>query len=117
MVCKAAKQLGWITTYQHAFGIQHALEALVLLPVITGVGWYTSFDTPDPTTGLVEIATGATVRGGHEVVADAIDADKQLVWFWNSWGPTFGLGGRFCMSFSTWEQLLSEQGDATVPIV
>lgn len=117
MVCKAARELGWISAYQHAFGVQHALEALVLRPVITGVGWYTSFDTPDPKTGLVDIATGATVRGGHEVVADAIDADKQLVWFWNSWGPEFGLGGRFCMSFGTWEQLLSEQGDVTVPIV
>ena len=82
---KAAKQLGWITAYSHAFGIQHALEALVLRPVITGVNWYTSFDTPDQN-GLVAIAPGATVRGGHEVVADGIDADNQLVWFWNSWG-------------------------------
>jgi hypothetical protein len=116
MVCKAARQLGWISSYHHAFGVQHALEALVVQPVITGVNWYTSFDTPDAN-GLVAIAPGATVRGGHEVVADGIDADNQLVWFWNSWGTVFGLGGRFCMSFSTWEQLLSEQGDVTVPIV
>jgi hypothetical protein len=116
MVCKAARQLGWITAYQHAFGIQHALEALVLRPVITGVNWYTSFDTPDGN-GLVAIAPGATVRGGHEVVADGIDAENQLVWFWNSWGTVFAKGGRFCMSFSTWEQLLSEQGDVTVPQV
>src|SRR5664279_5145844 len=83
MVCKAAKQLGMITSYSHAFGIQHALQALVVRPVITGVNWYTSFDSPDPKTGLVEIAAGATVRGGHEIVADGIDADKQLVYFWN----------------------------------
>ncbi len=117
MVCKAAKQLGWISSYSHAFGIQHALEALVLRPVITGVSWYTSFDTPDPATGLVELAPGATVRGGHEIVADGIDANNQLVWFWNSWGTQFGQGGRFCMSFDTWEQLLSGQGDVTVPVV
>jgi hypothetical protein len=116
MVCKAARQLGWITAYHHAFGIQHALEALVLQPVITGVNWYTSFDTPDQN-GLVAIAPGATVRGGHEVVADGIDAGNQLVWFWNSWGTVFAEGGRFCMSFSTWQQLLSEQGDVTVPQV
>jgi hypothetical protein len=116
MVCKAAKQLGMISTYQHAFGIQHALLALVVRPVITGVNWYTSFDTPDPQTGLVAIASGATVRGGHEIVADGIDADKNLVWFWNSWGTQYGLGGRFCMSFDTWAQLLSEQGDVTVPV-
>ncbi len=70
MVCRAAKQLGMITAYHHAFGLQHALQALVLRPVITGINWYTSFDTPDPQSGVVAIAPGATVRGGHEIVAD-----------------------------------------------
>ena len=116
MVCKAAKQLGWITSYTHAFGINHALRALTLRPVITGVNWYTSFDAPDAN-GLVAITPGATVRGGHEVVADGIDAPNQLVWFWNSWGASYGLGGRFGMSFDTWAQLLTEQGDVTVPLV
>ena len=116
MVSKAAKQLGWISSYTHAFGIDHALRALTLRPVITGVNWYTSFDAPDAN-GLVAIASNATVRGGHEVVADAIDEPNRLVWFWNSWGASYGLGGRFCMSFDTWAQLLAEQGDVTVPMV
>ena len=116
MVCKAAVQLGMITSYQHAFGIQHALEVLVERPVITGINWYSSFDKPDPQTGLVEITAAATVRGGHEIVADGIDADNQLVWFWNSWGTQFGVGGRFCMTFDTWDRLLQEQGDVTVPV-
>jgi hypothetical protein len=116
MVCKAAQQLGMITSYSHAFGIQHALQALAVRPVITGVNWYTSFDSPDPQTGLVEVAAGATVRGGHEIVADGIDAERQLVWFWNSWGTQYALGGRFCMSFATWDRLLQEQGDVTVPV-
>ncbi|MGE5288837.1 MAG: hypothetical protein ACM3ML_16885 [Micromonosporaceae bacterium] len=116
MVCKAAKDRGMIASYRHAFGIQHALEALVLRPVISGFSWYSSFDMPDKTTGLVEIAPGATIRGGHEVVADQIDAENQLVWFWNSWGTKYGLGGRFCMSYATWERLLEEQGDVTVPM-
>jgi hypothetical protein len=118
MVCKAAQQEKLITSYTHAFGVQQALEALVIRPVITGINWYTSFDTPDPESGLVEIAPKATVRGGHEILADGIDASKELVWFWNSWGKEFALAGRFCMSFATWEQLLDRknQGDATVPI-
>jgi hypothetical protein len=116
MVCKAAKQMGLISSYKHAFGIHNALTALVLRPVITGVKWYTSFDTPDPQTGLVELSPSATVRGGHEIVADGIDADNQRVWFWNSWGTQYGLGGRFCMPFETWDQLLKDQGDVTVPV-
>jgi hypothetical protein len=116
MVCKAAKQEGLISSYQHAFGIDHALGALMLRPVITGINWYTSFDEPDPQTGEVAIAPGATVRGGHEIVADEIDAPNKLVWFWNSWGSTWGKEGRFCMSFDTWNELLNERGDVTVPI-
>jgi hypothetical protein len=116
MVCKAGKDLSLISSYKHAFGIQHALQALVLRPVITGIKWYTSFDTPDPNTGLVELASGATVRGGHEIVADGIDAENKLVWFWNSWGTQYALGGRFCMSFETWDELLKDQGDVTVPV-
>jgi hypothetical protein len=116
MVCKAAKQLGLITGYQHAFGVKAALEALVVRPVITGIPWYTSFDQPDPETGEVTLAPGATIRGGHEIVADEIDAPGKLVWFWNSWGPTWGKEGRFCMKFETWDQVLQQQGDVTVPI-
>lgn len=115
MVCKAAKQLGLISSYTHAFGINHALEALVLRPVITGISWYTSFDSPNAD-GLVELAPGATVRGGHEILADEIDAPNELVWFWNSWGTQFGVGGRFCMSFHTWDELLKRRGDVTVPL-
>jgi hypothetical protein len=115
MVCKAAKDMGWISSYQHAFGIEHALLALVQRPVITGISWYTSFDSPDPASGLVSIAPDATIRGGHEIVADEIDTVNSVVWFWNSWGSSFGIGGRFCMSFDTWEQLLEAQGDVTVP--
>jgi hypothetical protein len=114
-VCKAAHQLGWISSYRHAFGIENALLALVLRPVITGINWFTSFDIP-AVDGLVAIAPGATVRGGHEVVADGIDAADKRVWFWNSWGAGYGLRGRFCMSFDTWQQLLEQSGDVTVPI-
>jgi hypothetical protein len=117
MACKAARELGFISSYEHAFGLEHALSALVLRPVMTGFNWYTSFDAPDPRTGLVEITPDAVVRGGHEVVAHAIDTAARVVWFWNSWGPGFGLGGRFCMTYETWDRLLSERGDVTVPVV
>ncbi len=112
MVCRAAKQLGWIRSYRHAFGLEHALKALVLRPVIFGVNWYSQFDQPNRN-GLVSY--GGSIRGGHEIVADELDAENELVWFWNSWGLEYGIGGRFCMTFGTLDQLLQEYGDATVP--
>ncbi len=117
MACKAARDLGLIDSYTHAFGIDHALEALVLRPVITGIKWYSSFDSPDPVTGLVEVTQGAKMRGGHEVVVYGIEAERELVWCWNSWGQQFGHGGRFSMSFDAWDFLLRDRGDVTVPIV
>jgi hypothetical protein len=116
VACKAAKDLGWISGYQHAFGIDQALKVLTVRPVVCGLTWYSSFDAPDPD-GMVEIAADATPRGGHAVFACGIDKSRKLVWFWNSWGPTYGVGGRFCMAFDTWARLLAEQGDVTVPIV
>jgi hypothetical protein len=62
--CKAAQRLGYISAYHHAFGIEHALRALQLGPVITGIDWYSSFDRPD-SNGQIRIA--GDVRGGHEV--------------------------------------------------
>lgn len=112
-VCKAAEQLGYITSYQHAFGVQHALEALQLGPVITGVSWYSSFDRPDAK-GLVTI--GGDVRGGHEFEVYGYDPKTDLVFAWNSWGPGWAIRGHFCFTSATWAKLLAESGDVTVPV-
>jgi hypothetical protein len=95
--------------------LQAALQALVLRPVITGINWYDSMDSPDAN-GHVAIADGASVRGGHEVVVDEIDAEHYLVGAWNSWGPDWGAAGKFYMSWHCWWRLLGEGGDVTVPI-
>ena len=109
-VMKAAKQLGYITRYDHAFGLQQALEALVLNPVITGVNWYEGFDSPD-SKGMVKISGG--IRGGHEFEVVGVDAENRTVRACNSWGSAWGDGGHFQFSWETWDQLLQEQGDVT----
>lgn len=113
-VCQAAQAAGLLDGYQTAAGVDQALAALVIRPVIVGINWFTSFDTPD-VNGVVAIAPGATVRGGHEVCANQIDAENELVWFWNSWGASYGVSGRFAMSFATLGTLLTQGGDVTVP--
>lgn len=113
-VCRAARELGWLKRWANAFTLDEALRSLVVRPVITGINWYDSFDQPDGN-GLVSISSGAQVRGGHEVLVNQIFATDQVIGLWNSWGPGWGVGGRFFMSWTTWDQLLSEQGDVTVP--
>jgi len=116
-VAKAAKQLGLIKSYSHAFGIDQALAALQAGPVITGVLWYEGFDSPD-LNGVVKIA--GQIRGGHEVVArgyePAPNPDDALILLDNSWGTSWGINGHFYWSVATWKKLLSpdQQGDVTI---
>lgn len=112
-IAKVLKNRGLIKSYRHAFGLDHALKALVKVPCIFGIDWYNSFDEPDPS-GLVEITPHARVDGGHEVCAFGIDAEKELVWFWQSWGKWgFEGTGKFCMGWATLDRLLKNQGDCT----
>lgn len=116
-VCKVAKSKGYIHGYGHAFGINAALAALQKGPVITGIPWYEGFDTPNAE-GMVEIA--GQIRGGHEIEVPTLELDGEdllssIVEPWNSWGLTWGIGGRFRMTARTWAQLLEQQGDVTVP--
>src|SRR5215831_373960 len=91
-VCKAGVKMGWVKSYHHAFGLDQALKALVVRPVITGIAWYEGFDNP-ATNGMVSI--NGEVRGGHEIMAFEIDALHKVVWFLNSWGKSYGVNGRF----------------------
>lgn len=110
--CKYLQARGWITGYDHAFGLQHALEALQIRPVITGVTWYSSFDEPAEN-GLVRITPGAWVRGAHEFVVSGYFAEYGIVECCNSWGEGWGKSGKFYMLISDWDRLLHENGDVT----
>lgn len=111
-VCKAGVQLGWISGYTHAFGLDHCLAALALSPVIVGTPWLEGMFTPDPD-GTVH-ATGA-VAGGHEYCLRGIDAANQRVRAVNSWGRGWADHGEFWLSFADLGSLLDQQGDVTVP--
>lgn len=110
-VAKAAQGFGFISGYQHALNTTAALAALAAKPIIVGVNWYEGFDRPD-SSGHVSIS--GSVRGGHEFVLDELNVEGSYVGATNSWGTTYGEKGRFFFSFDALDQLLSEQGDATV---
>ena len=110
-VAKEALSLGLIAGYQHITSVSAAQTAIQSGPFIVGTDWYTGMDSPTAA-GLVT-ATG-TVRGGHEYECHEYDAEHDLWWFYNSWGTSYGVEGRFCYSSQTFASLLANQGDATV---
>ena len=110
-VAKAAKHLGLISTYRHAFGLQHALGALVLAPLIIGVAWHQSMFTV-PASGVLS-CTGPVV-GGHEVALIGLDVEAETVMILNSWGAGWGDQGTARLRWADLGSLLAQQGDATV---
>jgi hypothetical protein len=113
-VMKAAVKAKFIAGYAHTFSLDQLLGSLVLGPGILGINWYTSFDSPGAD-GECPLSPRARVRGGHEVEIFALDAARERVWCYNSWGPRWGgrKNGTFYFSCKTLGRLLGEQGDAT----
>ena len=111
-VAKAAKNAGLISGYTHAMSLDAAVTALQTRPVITGVNWYDSFDSPDAS-GHVVISKDAQVRGGHEFELVGVDVADKTFRAVNSWGDSYGDGGYFTFEYGDYERLLSEDGDVT----
>jgi hypothetical protein len=113
-VAKAAKKEGFISVYNHAFGLTHFLAALQLQPVIVGTDWTDGMFKPNKK-GFVK-PTGS-IAGGHEFLALGVDYSTKVITFLNSWSSGWGpLGGRFLMSFTDFGKLLGSQGDVTAPV-
>lgn len=118
-VAKAAKQLGWIDSYQHAFGINDAKLAIADGPLICGTEWTEDmFNTS--VAGFVS-PTGS-VAGGHEYLMLGYDPVDDYFTFQNSWGKSWGVsvrgsttGGAFLMHGPDFAKLLANGGDITMP--
>lgn len=113
---KACQQLGYIGSYTHAFGVDHAIGALRLSPFICGTDWYESMFTPTES-GFVRPA--GQVAGGHEYLCVGYDGENFA--FVNSWGRGWGIAipglvsaGAFKMRSQDFATLLDAQGDVTV---
>ena len=112
-IAKALKTAGLISSYQHVFNSNSALLSLAQYPILFGTYWYSAMFTPD-TDGRVH--PSGTIVGGHEIVARQIDAPNQRIWFDNSWGTSWGVQGRFYLTFADFNTLMQQQGDIIVLI-
>lgn len=122
-VAKVLHQVGAISGYRHAFGIDQALSALMAGPVIVGTAWWSGMYEP-AASGLAR--RSGRPEGGHEYVMDEYAAPgfpygplsriaaQPLVGFTNSWGSGWGASGRFYLPVSDFARLLADQGDVTV---
>lgn len=107
---KAMRNAGYISAWQHAFGLDHVLAALQLAPVMLGITWYESMFSTDAQ-GYVH--PDGKVAGGHEVLIRGDNA-KGTVLVRNSWGRGWGVHGDFKLRYADLNALLRDGGDATV---
>lgn len=110
-IAKVLKSRGLISGYTHATSLEAFLTALSQGPVIVGIEWHENMFNVDQT-GHVSI-TGKVV-GGHEIVFDQLDIEHKRVWFSNSWGKSWGIGGRAYLTWDDMATLLAAEGDVTV---
>ncbi len=111
-VMKVLKNRGLISGYTHAFSADQVFRALQLVPGITGITWLSGCDKPN-SSGVVKYR--GLARGGHEIELVGLDMVKGVVWFCNSWGLGWGLGGYFAMTLDDYAKALADNGDATFP--
>lgn len=114
-IAKVVTGRGWISGYQHITSLAACHVAIQNGPFITGTMWFNGMFYPD-SDGVVRVSGAAA--GGHEYVCDGYELERDLWWFTNSWGPSWGRNGTFAMTSATFQDLLARQGDATsfVPV-
>lgn len=109
-VCKYLKLNGIINEYRWCFGLNDVLDTLSQHgPVGVGLNWTEAMMTPDEQGFIVN--NGSTV-GGHETELLGVNFEKGHVIGINSWGPSWGVKGRFKIKFDVLDALLKNQGDA-----
>lgn len=114
---KAAKKLGLIAGYLHITSAPQLADAITYGPLIVGTDWYESMFSPDGA-GLVVVDKSSGLAGGHEYCMDEVTDDGRFG-FTNTWGDSFGVGGRFYVAQDQFlDLLLNDKGDAThfVPV-
>lgn len=111
---KVAKNLGYITEYRWAFGIEDVKQAISQLgPVVLGIKWYEGMAQPSPC-GMLH-PTGE-IRGGHAILAKGIRVKRQTIVLHNSWGEGWGDNGTAEIHWDDLDFLLKKGGDAAIPV-
>jgi hypothetical protein len=107
---KAMKNRGRVGSYVFAASIPEIRQWLQLHgPVVFGTDWTEDMFRPDAK-GYIH-PTGS-VAGGHCYLALGDLTSEDAVLCENSWGASWGLGGRFKMKWADFDRLFSQGGEA-----
>jgi hypothetical protein len=106
---KVIHHLGFLEKYQWTTDVQvTAWQILERGPVVLGVDWYAQMDTPDAE-GIIR-AKGRR-RGGHAVLANGVDTQRELFTITNSWSKDWGKDGRCFLPFEDAAKLFAQDGE------
>jgi hypothetical protein len=122
---KVVHSLGHMPEYRWAFGIEDVLRTLSEHgPIVLGINWYEGMFN---TNAEGFIAPTGGVAGGHAILAKAVQFRKREGFWWkdlpepiitlhNSWNTSWGVNGDAYITASDLATLLSQQGEACVPV-
>lgn len=110
---KVLQAAGYFKEYRWATTLNDLILAVGYKgPVVLGVNWYEGMFDAD-SDGFIH-ASG-NLAGGHCILAYGVSVKGKYVKLWNSWGPSWGVGGACKVSFEDTERLLGEFGEACIP--
>lgn len=111
---KVLQRNGVIESYRWAFDLQTTIDTILYVsPVVIGVPWY--YDMFFPNEEGVITATGS-FAGGHAVVLNGVNVEKEMFRLKNSWGVDWGKKGRAYISFIEFEKLLNTWSEIAMPV-
>jgi hypothetical protein len=110
---KALQARGLIGEYLWAWDAETVLTTILTKsPVVVGVNWYSSFDTPDKD-GVIRIS--GSIRGGHAFELNGGNRARGMVRAKQSWRrDRYGKNGRFWLPMEVLDRLIHEDGEAAL---
>lgn len=110
---KVLKEVGVISEYRWAANVQQVIDAVTYLgPMVVGTRWYERMSAPTSARNIMR-PSGRQI-GGHAYLINGIDHTKELFRVKNSWGRHWGKDGHAFITFSDFEKLLLDLGEACI---